>query len=508
MLKINFRVAVLSAVVFSLFATKLFGENRQIVLGGKNGWNQFQYEYNIATGKGRYGYDSIELATNSFVFDETTDLLIDFENPENPISAGNYQVLTNNLKISTDTIMEKSAGLSRNIGGLSVLGKRNSFFGGEGLHGSFSIEFWLCPSISENGEVLINWESSKNVRGKLIYQLLNCTFYGGHLEWTFSNIFDSYKGPFDNGEIVLKGTTNIIPDKWSYHALSYDSETGILEYLVNGITEDLIYVTDTGKEQGDISLVILGPAAELKFCPEYTGKIDDIRILRRPYSPPDYQSAEIGGKAGRMHYMPEGGHFETMPIRISTGSILNSLTAEMNQPDQTGICFFVRSGDNHFNWTDNYPEWKPVTSGEDLKNISGMYFQLACDIYPDGEGSVTPTLTQITLDFEELPLPLPPFTVKAAAGNGSVTLSWSYSVDNTAGGYYIYYGTRPGEYLGRVAVQGESPIKVGNTTTYTLTGLENGKIYYFAIATWSSLDDRIVGPLSKEVFARPLSRLN
>ena len=86
-------------------------------------------------------------------------------------------------------------------------------------------------------------------------------------------------------------------------------------------------------------------------------------------------------------------------------------------------------------------------------------------------------------------------------------LKWKYSVDDTAGGYYIYYGSRPGEYLGRIAVEGASPIKIGNQTSFKVTGLENGKIYYFAIAAWSRLDDRITGPMSKEVFARPLDRL-
>ena len=37
--------------------------------------------------------------------------------------------------------------------------------------------------------------------------------------------------------------------------------------------------------------------------------------------------------------------------------------------------------------------------------------------------------------------------------------------------------------------------------------LENGKIYYFAVAAWSAYDMRVVGNLSKEVFARPLARL-
>jgi len=502
------KIMIALAGVFLIICTASgFAESKQIVLGGKNGWPVFRYEDNITTGKGRFGYDCIELATNSFVFDEYTDLLIDFEKQDNPISSGAYELVANNLKVSNDSLLEKSAGLSRNIGGLSILGKPGTFFGSEGLMGSFSIEFWLCPSLGENGETIINWESSKNVRGRLIYQLLNCVFESGHLDWTISNLFDSYAGPDGNGEIHLSGSSNIIPDTWSYHALSYDCESGILEYLVNGITEDLIYITSNGKENGEVSLVVMGTPSTVEFCKEYTGKIDEIRILRRPYTPPDYQSAEAAGALGRMLYKPMGGRFETQPIVVSTGSVLKALTAEMNEPSQTEISFFVRSGDNYFNWTDSYPEWKPVESGKEISGVNGMYFQVACELYPDGNGSVSPSVTTLTLDFEELPLPLPPFTVKAQAGNGCVTLSWNYSVDETAGGYYIFYGNRPGEYLGRIALEGPSPVNVGNTTTYTLTGLENGKIYYFAVASWSSLDDRITGPLSKEVYARPLQRL-
>ena len=208
-----------------------------------------------------------------------------------------------------------------------------------------------------------------------------------------------------------------------------------------------------------------------------------------------------------MIYAPTGGRFETKPIKVSTGAKLNSLTAVDSIPPQTDVCYFVRSGDNFYTWTDSYPEWKPVENGNSLDGITGLYFQVACNLYPDGDGEKTPSVTTIELDFTELPLPLPPFTVKAEAGNGCVLLKWKYSVDDTAGGYYIYYGSRPGEYLGRIAVEGASPIKVGNQTSFKVTGLENGKIYYFAIAAWSRLDDRIIGPMSKEVFARPLDRL-
>ena len=157
-------------MLFAAATSGAFAEAKQIVLGGKGGWPVFQYEENITTGKGRFGYDCIELATNSFVFDEYTDLLIDFESPVNPISAGYYNIASNNLKTSSDSLLEKSAGLSRNIGGLSVSGQPGTFFGSEGLMGSFSLEFWLCPSLAENGEVIVNWESSKNVRGRLVFR--------------------------------------------------------------------------------------------------------------------------------------------------------------------------------------------------------------------------------------------------------------------------------------------------------------------------------------------------
>lgn len=497
-------LVVALGVLSSLFVLPAFAT--EIVLGGKVGWPAFQYEENLTKGKGRYGYECVELATNSFVFDDYTDLLINFEDQINPIAAGDYSIIRNNLKNSDQTILDKSAGLSRNIGGLYIKGKPGTFFGSEGLMGSFAIEFWLCPSIAENGEVIINWETSKNIANRLVYQVLNCGFTGGHLEWTLSNFFDTIGTPIPD-EIKLKGTSTIIPGKWGYHVLSYDAETGILEYIVNGVTEDLIYVTSTGREDGQISLVILGEPSEVEFCTEYTGKIDDIRILRRPYSPPDYQSAEVAGKVGHVMYVPYGGRFVSQPIMVSNGSTLNSLTAEMSVPTQTAVCFYVRSGDNFYGWTENYPEWIAVESGEELKGITGLYFQVSAELFPDGGGDTSPSITTISLDFTELPEPLPPFVVKAEAGNGSVTLSWNYSVDDTAGGYYVYYGTRPGEYLGRFALEGESPINVGNVSSYTITGLENGKIYYFAIAAWSMYDDRVVGNLSKEVFARPLARL-
>ena len=72
MKKILKKAAAIAAagMVFTALNTAVFAESKQIVLGGKGGWPVFQYEENVAVGKGRFGYDCIELATNSFVFDD------------------------------------------------------------------------------------------------------------------------------------------------------------------------------------------------------------------------------------------------------------------------------------------------------------------------------------------------------------------------------------------------------------------------------------------------------
>ena len=199
----------------------------------------------------------------------------------------------------------------------------------------------------------------------------------------------------------------------------------------------------------------------------------------------------------------KGGRFESVPILTKPGSVVESIYADVNTPSQTEVRFFIRGGDNYFSWTDSYPEWIAVKNGEPVNNLTGLYFQIAADLFPSGNGNETPSVTEITLNYSTLSEPQPPYKITAEKGDGCVNLKWSYSVDETTGGYYIYYGTEPGVYLGRIAAEGYSPINAGNRTSFTVSGLENGSIYYFAVSAWSKIDPRISGPLSKEVFARP-----
>jgi hypothetical protein len=477
----------------------LYAAEKVKTLGGPAGWTSLSQKDGLTTGKGRFGYQCLQLAAHAASEGSQTDLLLAFDDTAFQDQTGHYQIVDNSLLLTKRAVMGAGAGLSRGgTRGISLKGSEDSVFGRSGLVGSFTIQFWLAPAVADDGEVVFSWRSSRNTGNYPLYQMITASFSSHRLMWNFTNIFDGYS----DSDVSLGGSSTVIPDTWALHSLSYDETSGRLEYTIDGKVESVRYVTSTNHENGSVCSPVLGVRAAIEICPQYTGRIDDFKIERSA----DAAASTDLYATGQERYKVEGGRMVTEPIRISESAVLNSISAIMNVPEQTAIRLYVRSGDSCYDWDDSYPAWKEVLPGETIKGISGLYFQVAADLLPDGGGTTTPSLTELDIRYTEQPLPLPPFIVRAVPGDGSVTVSWSYSVDDSAGGYYVYYGNRSGEYLGRVAAEGPSPVNAGNTTSLTLTGLKNGTIYYFAVSAWSRTDNRINGTLSKEVFARPTAR--
>jgi len=55
---------------------------------------------------------------------------------------------------------------------------------------------------------------------------------------------------------------------------------------------------------------------------------------------------------------------------------------------------------------------------------------------------------------------------------GQLTLAWNASTSSGVAGYQISYGQASGSYT--------TQVDAGDKTSYTLTGLQDGKKYYFA----------------------------
>lgn len=73
-------------------------------------------------------------------------------------------------------------------------------------------------------------------------------------------------------------------------------------------------------------------------------------------------------------------------------------------------------------------------------------------------------------------------------------LSWSINTESDLSGYRAYYGTASGGYL---QPDGQG-VDVGNTTTYTITGLNQGVRYYFVVTAYDYAGNESV--YSDEVF--------
>lgn len=484
------------------FASSLYAE--KYTIGGKHGWKDISKKEGLTYTVGHYGYDALSLDTLSNTPNDTTDLYIDFENSTFLDLSKNYEILSNTLYLAQSAVKGHSAGYSRGgEGGLTLKGKSNAFFSIDGRVGSFVIDFYLSPSIVENGEVILNWRSTFNDSDASTYQIISFIFYQNKLTCLFSNIFYAYKA--NNGEVSISGKEKLVPNKWSHHTIRFNEDSGLLSYVVDGKTEDLLYITDTGHEGGSVYPVILGTPASVDICPKYTGLIDDLYIGKALYKEPVLESDKMLDTESltQSKYLNGGHSFVTSPLLFPPSTTIKSVEVDSYESTDTQISIYLRGGENQYNWNDTYPEWILIKNGEELEGIKGNYFQVKGVLYTNGEGNITPILSSVTLNYLPLAAPLPPYKVKVSKKDKGVNLSWQPSVSENVGGYYIYYGTKPGEYLGNTAEEGASPIDVGQKTSYNLSGLRNGVLYYFVITTYSSLDKSVVGGASHEVYARP-----
>jgi hypothetical protein len=72
---------------------------------------------------------------------------------------------------------------------------------------------------------------------------------------------------------------------------------------------------------------------------------------------------------------------------------------------------------------------------------------------------------------------------------GSITLSWDPNAEPDIAGYIVYYGPSSGNYTNNT--------NVGNVTTWTVPGLTDGQLYYFAVRAYNTAGQQ--SPLSAEV---------
>ncbi|MFW5717834.1 MAG: fibronectin type III domain-containing protein [Spirochaetota bacterium] len=501
------RLAALVIVAVTSFATTAVAHSQEetIVLGAEDGWRRVARFDSLSTRPGRRGYLDVALQPFRHEPSSTTELLLHFDELPLRDASGRYDVDATAPEL-TSTAQRTGSGALLVDDEDDRLGVRPApatpppAFAPGTEWSSFTIDFWLYPVVLSDGDSILRWHAREGAADDFRTQELVIEAHRGSLRARFENFFVRPDG--SGVGLELAGTDRLIPRTWSHHVFRFDATTGLLEYLVDGSPVDLTYVSRTGRQDGTIYFprIAAHSGNGLVLAEGFVGALDELRIERRYVDDVDTPL-----------YAADGGSLTTDYIDLgSPGATLLTVDATTHTPGLSDVFLFYRL----VNLRSRDPldatgaaDWTPVRPGDPVPAAEGRFLQLRAELLPDTREGLAPTLSQITVVYEPDPPPPSPTALRAVPGDRLVRLEWAPVQDPDIEGYLVYYGQRSGRYFGTESEQGASPVDVGPATSITVSGLENGTLYFFAVQAYSSTDDESQpvrsNELSTEVAARP-----
>jgi hypothetical protein len=478
-----------------LLSLPLAAFEETLVLGEETLWAELHRTSHIRTVPGFRGWPDLTLQDGEYRKEGDTEVLLHF-NDEPPLPPGGaYRILNTGGFITTD---EKILG----DGAVAFTSRSNALewepapgtaLAAGSLPGDFSIEFWLYPTQLADGEDVFLWKGMELTPDAIRPQSIRARVYRQRLEWEFSHFF---KAPGDEETFfTFTGITRILPRRWHHHLIRYDAETGLLEYLLDGNPEAVMHTTPTGTEHAEVYTPRVGSAqaARIFLGGGHLGLMDEFRISRRFVEEPALS-----------RYSLDTGVAETRVLDLGqAGARFQAIQAREILRGNSTITYAYRQSDTIFLADDRTKPWIILNPGDTLlENNRGRYLQIRMVFIPDGSGTEAPQLSSLRIQYEIALPPLPPTGFAARGGDGKVFLSWNRGANASTDGYLLYFGTRPGVYFGSAGGL-SSPIDVGNVEEYTLEGLQNDTVYYFALTAYGGYEGRLSSEYSDERSARP-----
>ncbi len=493
----NDRVMRKIIIVFNICIAvlQIQGMQQTVRIGAQAGWGSLSTMKGTLFHTGKKAFPVIMLQGSRYTVDKQTDLLIHFDTAIED-AAHHYTVNPGAIRLSKRFLaMGTGAGIFTHDGrGIKLTPGSNSFFSRGNTGGSFSIEFWLNPTYASDNEEIFSFRSSKkNRNGKIIPQKLTCYIEGRKLKWSFKNFFFNPKE--FTSTTTLEGEDALIPEEWHHHMLVFHGSSGLMEYYIDHKLEGITYATASGTDDNAPLVPIIGSvtSGELHIGKTFTGFMDELRIEKKAVAAPvlsRFQGAD--------------GSITTAILDMGRGdSRLQKITIDASVPADSAVRSYYRVYSSFKQTLGSSVQWEPFISGTFIKAMNtGRFFEIKLHLYADGSGTLSPEIHSINITFDRNLPPLAPLSIKAIPGDHRVTLTWNDIGETDIQGYLIYYGTETGVYFGTDAAEGPSPIKVSQTTV-TLHGLDNGKLYYFAVAAYDKAGITSPGALSEEISARP-----
>lgn len=448
--------------------------------GGRAGWDILADFTNTAFAPGWEGGQDVILADAVRRSDGRTDLLATFDGTVQD-QTGNYSVRNRGVLLSRrpERFGSGVAGFDGRATVAYVPGP-GSLFSPDTQPGSFAIDFWLYPSHITEGAIVMRWRGALLNGGHPVLQDLRLEINDRRLHWVLSNMVVRVER--NRIETVpplrLSARRSMIPRIWQHHQLRYDSFTGQLAYLIDGIPEDIRYLSESGREDAASWAILFGndTGDGIVLGQDFQGALDELRITR---------ATDAGPQLSR--YTGEPGRVISKPIDLGgSGARLHQLQTTAREPGGTEVRGYYRIGDLVVS---NDPraaldaEWRRIPSDGMIQgNERGRFLQLRYDLLADAAREHSPRVQAVTVRYNTAAPPAPPRIVRGHAIEGGVELSWAAVPDDTIQGYRVYFGERPGRYTGTAGLI--SPRDAGNTTSLVITGLRPDVPYVFAVESY------------------------
>lgn len=540
------RTVNLSLACVFLFVTWTPSAAQEAVFsfGGTAGWDRFRLE-NVEIRPTRGGAE-LTLAAGEYEAGSgagAVDLLMHFNSPDWSDSRGPYRSAATSARFSAPFARLGAGAIAfeNNSDELVLIPQSGALFAPGTVWRDFSIEFWIYPTVAQDGETVLEWRGGVKNGATFVDQAIQVSFVAQKLVWSFDHFFTNARGRFL--ELKLTGLDGILPRRWSHHLLRFDADTGLVEYLADGKIQDSLYATESGRESGgrdgigkdgEVFWGLTGALSprEIRWGRGLTAVLDEVRIVPQFVENP--------------HLTPfrslKGTAISPILDLGRPGSRIRTIKAEIGTPAGTGLAFYYRMADvKQYQWKASgasqeflappSPDegadgsWIPFRPGSGLVSQSaarGRYAEIRVDFLPDGTGGHSPVLSGLTVEYLANVPPSAPAYVQALARNGAVEVRWLPVTQGQVSGYRIFFGTSPGRYSGAVSAEGSSPLDAGSGVpvpgekllSFTLTGLENDRLYYFAVSAYEKLmppeglggfDDRREAIFHHSVFSKEAS---
>ena len=464
-----------------------------IVLGESDGWRDLDLAEGVVTIEGKRGFTDITIEQSGYRVDDDTDLLLNFESNWADL-AGGYRLRSTEGAIHRGAAHRGSFGAVLNGNeGVEFEPSSYSLFSANRAWDDITIEFWLYPTLLGDGSEILRWEGSHLLGAEIQRKEVRVYLLGRRLHWRFDDLFTT---PDQQGVTIELTGEVLLPRRWHHHLFRYRAEYGLAEYLVNGELVDITHATPTGREESQSyeAFTGSGPETKLVIGDRFTGFIDEMRIQNSFIENPEIEQFRRDTSSAITRVFDLG----------YSNSRLLSIDADYTEQGNSSALFYYRIDDRLQSPREVAGGWQPFLPGSILHDpLFGRYLQLSVELLPDGSGEAAPIIHSMSIEYRpDLP-PHPPLGLRVSAGNGTLELAWQRSLDADVAGYLIYYGDRPKRYFGEDASEGISPIDVGDVDAISLTGLENGRLYYVAVASYDASSPPHQSEFSEEISGRP-----